>query len=441
MSENLNELKKKSNKRHTWTYEECYKLAKLYKCSTDFKEKQPKAHKAATRHHWIKDYNWFERYCRSVIWTREACFNEAKKYSTRMEFQNNCESAYKRALKLGWLDDYTWMNPVFKPKGYWDNYDRVREEAKKYSSRTDFYKGNQFVYYIAIKNGWINDLIPLKQNITERIRCVYSYEFKEFNVAYVGITIDKKRRHLQHKGVSTTGKSASAVLKFISTHKMEIPNPIYWFDNCTIAEAQKLENDIVRHYSEQGWTLLNKAKTGVGHGAIGVIDLKWTKEECYKEAKKYKSRTEFCKNCSSAYSKALRKGWINDYTWFNTLCSRKWTYETCYKEALKYKTRWNFGRGNHPAYQVASQNKWLDDYYWFVKPVPKVSPRKWTYETCREAAKQCSSRSEFVRRNKGAYEVSRKNGWLNEFIPEKKLNQYSTRTNDPAQTSIQFDII
>ena len=441
MNDLLNDSGGNSNKRHRWSYKECYELAKAYKCSADFKEGNPKAYKAATTHHWLKEFTWFVPHYRSIKWTYDTCYEEARKFSSRKEFQDNSAGAYRKALQQGWLDDYDWMVLAAKPKGYWNSYERVQEEAKKYSSRTEFYKGNQVAYNIALKNGWIDDFIPLKLDVNAKIRCVYSYEFPDYNVAYVGITMDKKRRHLQHKGVSTTGKSASAVLKFITTHKIDIPNPIYWYDNCTVAEAQEFENRIVEYYSEQGWGLLNKAKTGVGHGGIGVMDLKWTKENCYNEAKKYNSRTEFSNNCQSAYAKALRSGWINDYTWFSTLGNKKWTYETCYNEALKYNTRWDFGRGNHPAYQVASQNKWLDDYYWFVKPAPKVAPRKWSYDACKTAAKNCSSRSEFVRLYKGAYEVSRKNGWLDEFIPEKMLNQYSRRTNDSSQTSIQFDVI
>lgn len=424
--------------RHIWSYDECYELAKQCKCSTEFAENNPRAYHAATRHGWIKDYTWFVRGYRSIRWTYESCYEEAKKYASRTEFQKKSRSAYAKALQRGWLDDYDWMPLLFKPKGYWNNYERVREEAKKYSSRTDFYKGNQFVYNIAVKNGWIEDFIPSQIDLKERIRCVYSYEFKGYNVVYVGLTDDKKRRHLEHLGISTFGKSCSPVLTFARDHAISVPEPVYWYDNCTVLEAQKYEDEVVKHYEKNGWVLLNRAKTGVGHGSIGGSARRWTRKECYDEARKYNSRTEFSDNCQSAYAKALRKGWIDDYTWFSTLGNKKWTYETCYNEALKYNTRWDFGKGNHPAYQVASQNRWLDDYNWFVKPITKVSPRKWTYEACKEAARKCSSRSEFVKLYKGAYEVSRKNGWLNEFIPQKKLNQYAVRTNNPAQYSL-FD--
>ena len=44
-----------------------------------------------------------------------------------------------------------------------------------------------------------------------------------------------------------------------------------------------------------------------------------------------------------------------------------------------------------------------------------------------------------MKKYKGAYEVSRKNGWLDEFIPEKNINQFCKRINNPNQYSISFD--
>lgn len=44
----------------------------------------------------------------------------------------------------------------------------------------------------------------------------------------------------------------------------------------------------------------------------------WTKERCYDVAKKCNSRGEYKKMFVVAYQKSLKKGWINDYTWFST---------------------------------------------------------------------------------------------------------------------------
>lgn len=371
---------------HRWTFEECYNLAKDCKCSSEFKERNPQSYKASLRYGWLKEFTWFIPHYRIIKWSYDTCYNEAKKYTSRKQFQDNSGGAYRKALEEGWLEDYEWFVPKFKPKGYWNNYERVKNEAKKYSTRTEFYKNNQFVYNVAVNNGWIGDFIPNNADLNSRVRCVYSYEFKDYNVVYVGLTEDKERRHQQHLGIHSSGKSISPVFKFAKRNGISVPKPIYWYEECTITEAQQYEEEKIIWYKKQGWILLNKSKTGVGHGSIGGFTRKWTKEECYNEAKKYNTRTEFSRNCQSAYSKALRNGWINYYTWFSTL-------------------------GN----------------------------KKWTYEACKDVAKECLTRGEFVSKYKGAYEVSRKNGWLDEFIPEKNVNQYCKKTNDPNQYSMFFD--
>ena len=38
----------------------------------------------------------------------------------------------------------------------------------------------------------------------------------------------------------------------------------------------------------------------------------WTYETCYEEAKKYSTRTEFCKGCGSAYEVARKNGWMDE---------------------------------------------------------------------------------------------------------------------------------
>lgn len=38
----------------------------------------------------------------------------------------------------------------------------------------------------------------------------------------------------------------------------------------------------------------------------------WTKERCYQEALKYKTRMEFCKNSGGAYVAATRNGWLDE---------------------------------------------------------------------------------------------------------------------------------
>ena len=89
-------------------------------------------------------------------WTRTACYEEAKKYSSRSEFKLANGSAYSAASKKGWLGEYVWFTELKTPKSYW-TYERCYAEAQKYQTKKQFYKANDRAYRIAFENGWIKD--------------------------------------------------------------------------------------------------------------------------------------------------------------------------------------------------------------------------------------------------------------------------------------------
>ena len=154
---------------------------------------------------------------------------------------------------------------------------------------------------------------------------------------------------------------------------------------------------------------------------------KWNKDSCYKEAKKYKTRNEFRKAASGAYLKAIRMGWIVDYDWM-TVKKKKpmgyWNdYSHCYEEAKKYKSRLSFQRNCMGGYLKALKNGWLDDYTWF-KEKPKSN--FWNRETCFEEAKKYTNKKEFKKHASGAYQLAYKQGWLNDYIWLKSLTGFWT---------------
>ena len=50
---------------------------------------------------------------------------------------------------------------VYKPDGYWNSVNTA-EEASKYNSKIEFYKGNQVAYNKAVELGILNDLFPFR---------------------------------------------------------------------------------------------------------------------------------------------------------------------------------------------------------------------------------------------------------------------------------------
>lgn len=202
---------------------------------------------------------------RVKLWDYKTCYEEAKKYSSGSEFRKNSISAYELAKTNDWLKDYTWLSPVSKNilqleniKLYW-TYDKCYEIAKTCKTRMELKKKSYSAYNASVKNKWIDT-----------------------------------------------------------------------------------------------YTWFVKGK------------IKWNYETCYNEAKKYKSKIEFKTKNRNVYEVSRANNWLKDFTWLKrpVAFNKKWTYETCYEEAKKYKSKIDFYYGNNTAYKVAYKNKWLEDYKW-----------------------------------------------------------------------------
>lgn len=148
---------------------------------------------------------------------------------------------------------------------------------------------------------------------------------------------------------------------------------------------------------------------------------KWTYERCYDTAKKCSSFTDFRKLSLKAYTISVKKEWIKDYTWLKrtTKPIGYWNYDNCYNEAKKYKTKKELEIGNGSCYFAALRNKWLGDYTWMPKSKKRQS--KWNRYKVFKIAQQFKTKSDFEKQEKGCYLAALKNGWIKEmdwFVPK-----------------------
>lgn len=89
----------------------------------------------------------------------------------------------------------------------------------------------------------------------------------------------------------------------------------------------------------------------------------WTKERCKEEVVRYKSKKKLYENNPGAYMSMLRNNWLNE------LCPHMntkkpngyWDKGRCKKEANKYKTRTDFRINSSSAYSSARTNGWLNE--------------------------------------------------------------------------------
>ena len=293
-----------------WNYENCLIEAKKYKSVTEFHKGSKGAYKKAWQNGWLADYTFFVN--PRQIWTQESCFEEAKKYTYKSEFKEKSGSAYNVARKNGWIKDYSWLKNKRKPKDYWDE-ERCYEEAKKYEDLLSF--SRTVPGQVATKKGWVNNYDWLT-----RVHVANGYWTKER-------CIEEAKKYAT---CSEFRKNASGAYGAVKTNG--------WL--------------------EEIWDLGIWERQCKPNGY-------WDEERCYEEAKNYTSRWEFEQNCPAAKAKALKNGWIENYTWFSPPKNKiKWDYNTCCEESRKYNSVWDFHNKSSGAYHKAYDEGWLYDFKW-----------------------------------------------------------------------------
>jgi hypothetical protein len=289
--------------------------------------------------------------------TYEECKEEANKYKDRKEFKEKSSAIYYYCSYKKWLSDF--FPPKYKPDNYWC-YETCEEVAKKYKSIKEFSKNEKVAYIISAKNKWIDNF------------------FKR----------EKK----------TSG---------------------YWenYENCKKASEEcrnltEFSKKFSRAYyvsCNMGWIkdFFEREKKPNGY---------WNNYEiCKTSAKQCKNKSEFLKKYPMAYIHSIENKWIDDFFPDAKKRNGYWNdYEKCKEVARKCKTRNEF-RLNYPsAYEHSFKNGWIDEFF---GPNKKKKYGYWNnYENCKEVAKMCKGRTDFLKKYKGAYESSLKNGWLGDFF-------------------------
>lgn len=397
--------------------ENVFAEAKKYKTKRKFEKNCAGGYKVARKNGWFDEMDWFEETCKpNGFWTKERVFAEAKKYKTRSEFRKYCIRAYDLAYKNKWFDEMDWFISTQKSPGYWNIKENTFTEAKKYKTRNEFRKYSNGAYAASLKNDWIDEMEWLVdgrvKQYTDKKDCVYKYYFKETNSIYIGRTIDKNQRDNQHRT-----RERDTLYRYAKANGLEVPAMDIIEDNLTIEEGLDREDYWKNYYKDRGYNVLNTAKTGIGSGSIGAIACgKWNKKSVFEVSKKYKSKIEFRKSCCSAYHVAWKRNWFGEMDWLVRPIKIKWTKENVFVEAKKYQTRTQFQKVCGSAYNVALRNNWLNEMSWFVEG--KRSNGFWTKENVFEEAKKYQTRAQFAKDCGSAYEVSRKNGWLDELFPK-----------------------
>lgn len=332
--------------------------------------------------------------------------------------------AFYIAFHNGWIKDYTWFMSDYdirhqkKPSRVKWSFERCYNLASECKTLSEFEKKHKVAAVVSRKNGWINFFDWLKRSnkiFSLTPDNVYVYIFEDLHAVYVGRTVNTEARDKEHR---TSDKSS--VFRFAVENKVDVPCMTILESGLTIKEGLVKEDYYRAKYEREGWNVLNVAKTGLSSGSIGGLgNRKWNKKTCSTEAKKYNTLKDFRKKSPAAYNVAIRNMWVSDYGWLIRANRGRnyWTKEKCMEEAKKYTTRTEFQDKSPSAYSKAQKEKWLDDYTWFLN-----INTQWTYDLAFKEASKYKNLSDFIKKAGGAYNASRRNNWIERFTWLKKKN-------------------
>jgi len=255
-----------------------------------------------------------------------------------------------------------------KQNGYW-TLEKCKEEALKYSSKTEWFKASSSSYNAAKTHNWFDECVA---HMIMKVRPIYSIE--------------------ECKEIALRYKSSSE-----------------WENNSSGSYSAALRNnwlvDCCSHF------VLKQKKSG-----------HWNLQNCQIEALKFKTRGEWQDKSASSYGSALAKGFLEDCCQHMEQIvkpSNHWTFDNCKSEALKYSSKAEWKKHSNSSYLTSSRNKWVKELSSHMKR-PKSHNLKWSLELCIEDAKKYKTKEEWRSIKGSGYTIASKNKWLDQCCGHMK---------------------
>lgn len=254
--------KKKTKPNGYWTKERCMEEASKYTTKPEWVKNSSPSLQAARRNGWYKECSahMIELQKPSKYWTKERCIEDAKNYSTRSEWARNNESSYGSARKNGWVDECaTHMVELIKPMGYWTK-ERCIEIASKYDTIKEWRKNHQSCYQSAVESKILNECTS---HMTRHFFKWTPELCLEDALKY------QSRFEWQKKSQAYAASRRFGCYEECISHMVEILKPSGY------------------------WNI---------------------KENCLEEARKHKTKTQWQKKSSGSFNAAKRNSWIEECT-------------------------------------------------------------------------------------------------------------------------------
>lgn len=232
----------------------------------------------------------------------------------------------------------------------------------------------------------------------DKIYLIYVYEDLANKYVYVGLTRNLLQRHKAHK---YSVKKPDSVRKHFLGHEQDFPTPKVVEENLTQLEARAEENFWVENYKNNGWNIINKAKTGRYSSSVGAgsfIPINELKEFLREESRQYINRAHYQYDNCSHYNKCLEMGWLDEF--FGKPERRRkgyWTIDRCINAAKECKTREELFKKYPRAFDLLKCENLLDELIPIHKSLTR--PKKDARQRYREVMLELYDPTKTIREN------------------------------------------
>ena len=143
----------------------------------------------------------------------------------------------------------------------------------------------------------------------------------------------------------------------------------------------------------------------------------WTEAKILEEAKKYKTLKEFREKANGAYCAASKLKITHKLYNLTTPGNipNFWTKEKCFEEAKKYNTKIEFHDSAQGAWNASKRNGWLEEYTWLKSTRNANYGKTYTFNEINEITKKCFNKVEFKEKHSHQYKFARKHKWLDKL--------------------------
>lgn len=357
------------------------------------------------------------------------CLEEAKKYSTRQELHDAKSNCHAHIMKHGW--DTICFAHMEQRYENWNNLEKCKNEAEKYNSVSELKTNCQPCFRSIKKHKW--------QSI-----CFAGYKgyisTKQTQSGYWQNLKHCQEMALKFETVKKLYKVAPGCVLSIRKHNWEEScykhMPSFWgkktsrsanYDsiNICLAEALKYKSKSELHEANRtchktiiknGWQNVCFAHMKKESKQPGF----WDKlEHCIEECNKYKNYADLSKASSPCVDAIKRHEW-------ESICYKKYTDYTPWKFQKKdflnlkanYKSILQLYERDPELFTRLYYSHWYDEVNKNMQEQTLLSKEQiemLVFSYCKKVAKEFKMRFSFQEGNHYAYQIAKKNGWLNEI--------------------------